>query len=483
MLELKNVVCKLTTSNFDYKITLKVKGVKQKMIKEQIGNIDSDLTEGSINKHLKRIAIPASIGFLFNTLFNVVDTFYAGRLSTEALAGLTLSFPIFFIIIALSAGIGNAVSALGSIALGKKDKNSFNQLGFNAIILGILSGVVVTLFATTFTRPLFVLIGATGEALDLGIAYTNVIFFGSVFFILNAVLNGLLASQGNTKTYRNLLIISFFLNLFLDPLFIFGWFGLPRFGVVGIAFATIFVQIIGTVYLSYRVVKSEWIDIKKLITSKFTIRTMLELLKQAIPSTLNMATIAIGIFIINYYVLQYGGTNGVAAFGAATRIEQIALLPALGLNVAALTIAGQNFGAQNKARILEVFKKAMFAGVSIMILGAIIIFPLAPILVSVFNDDPDVISIGARYLRIEVLAFVTYVILNISISVLQGIKKPNYAIFMGIFRQAVPFGLFYLLGTTLNMGLDGVWWGIVIINWTAVLITLYYIKMQFKKLK
>ena len=453
------------------------------MIKGHIENMDSDLTVGSINKHLKRIAIPASIGFLFNTLFNVVDTFYAGRLSTEALAGLTLSFPIFFIIIALSAGIGNAVSALGSISLGKKNKAGFNQLGFNAIILGLFTGLVVTIFATTFTRPLFILIGASGEALDLGIAYTNVIFYGSVFFILNAVLNGLLSAQGNTRTYRNLLIVSFFLNLFLDPLFIFGWFGLPRLGVVGVALATILVQLIGTIYLTSRLIQSEWIDIKQLISSKFTFKTMLELLKQAIPSTLNMATIAIGIFIINYYVLQYGGVDGVAAFGAATRIEQIALLPALGLNVAALTIAGQNFGAGNKARILEVFKKAMIAGISIMIIGGIVIFPLAPYLVSIFNNNPNVISIGTRYLRIEVLAFVTYVILNISISVLQGIKKPNYAIFMGIFRQALPFGLFYLLGTTFNMGLDGVWWGIVIINWIAVCVTLYYIKVKLKNIK
>ncbi|MDO9629757.1 MAG: MATE family efflux transporter [Acholeplasmataceae bacterium] len=456
------------------------------MIKEHIEPIEnqnSDLTKGSINQHLKRIAIPASIGFLFNTLFNVVDTIYAGRLSTDALAGLTLSFPIFFIIIAVSAGIGNAVSALGAIALGKKDKTSFNQLGFNALILGFISGLLVTLFATSFTEPLFMLIGASGDALDLGVAYTNVIFYGSIFFILNAVLNGLLSAQGNTKTYRNLLIISFFLNLVLDPLFIFGWFGLPRLGVVGVALATVLIQVIGTIYLTMRLIKSEWIDMRKLIRSKFTINTMVELLKQAIPSSLNMATIAIGIFIINFYVLKYGGTEGVAAYGAATRIEQLALLPALGLNVAAMTIAGQNFGAQNKGRILEVFKKSMFAGVMIMIVGAMIIFPLAPLLISIFNNDPIVISIGARYLRIEVLAFVTYVILNISISVLQGIKKPNYAIFMGIYRQALPFALFFLLGTTLKMGLDGVWWGIVIINWSAVIITLYYIKIQLKKLK
>jgi len=446
-------------------------------------HLHSDLTVGSINSHLKHIAIPASIGFLFNTLFNVVDTIYAGRLSTEALAGLTISFPIFFIIIALSAGLGSAVTALNSIALGKKDVKLYHQISYNSLLFGLIIGISTSILAPYFTKPLFLLLGAEGDALALGVSYTNVIFYGATFFILNSILNGLLSSQGDTKTYRNFLIIGFLLNLILDPLFIFGWFGLPKLGVVGIALATISVQMIGTLYLLTRLSKSIYFEWKLLKLAKKSLRTIKDLLKQAIPASLNMVTIAIGIFIINYFVIRYGGTVGIAGYGAAVRIEQIALLPALGLNVAVLTITGQNYGAGQYDRIREVMKKANLVGLMMMITAGIILFILAPFIVMLFNSDQDVVNVGARYLRIETLALFTYVFLNVSTSILQGIKKPNYAVWIGLYRQVLPFGIFILLGTTLNMGLDGVWWGIVIINWSAVIITYFYTRNQLKKLK
>jgi putative MATE family efflux protein len=449
-------------------------------VKETLSH--SDLTVGSINSHLKHIAIPASIGFLFNTLFNVVDTIYAGRLSTEALAGLTISFPIFFIIIALSAGFGSAVTALNSIALGKKDIKLYHQISLNAILFGVIIGISTSIAAPYFSKPLFLLLGAEGDALALGVSYTNVIFFGATFFILNSILNGLLSSQGDTKTYRNFLIIGFFLNLLFDPLFIFGWFGLPKMGVVGVAFATILVQMIGTIYLFTRLSKSTHFEWKLLKLAHKSVKTVIDLLKQAIPASLNMVTIAIGIFIINYFVIKYGGTIGIAGYGAAVRIEQIALLPALGLNVAVLTITGQNYGAKQYERIREVMKKANLIGLLMMISAGIILFILAPFLVMIFNSDPLVIAVGSRYLRIETLALFTYVFLNVSTSILQGIKKPNYAIWIGVYRQVLPFGIFLLLGTTLKMGLDGVWWGIVVINWSAVIITYFYTQKQLKRL-
>jgi len=431
-------------------------------------HLHSDLTVGSINSHLKHIAIPASIGFLFNTLFNVVDTIYAGRLSTEALAGLTISFPIFFIIIALSAGLGSAVTALNSIALGKKDVKLYHQISYNSLLFGLIIGISTSILAPYFTKPLFLLLGAEGDALALGVSYTNVIFYGATFFILNSILNGLLSSQGDTKTYRNFLIIGF---------------GLPKLGVVGIALATISVQMIGTLYLLTRLSKSIYFEWKLLKLAKKSLRTIKDLLKQAIPASLNMVTIAIGIFIINYFVIRYGGTVGIAGYGAAVRIEQIALLPALGLNVAVLTITGQNYGAGQYDRIREVMKKANLVGLMMMITAGIILFILAPFIVMLFNSDQDVVNVGARYLRIETLALFTYVFLNVSTSILQGIKKPNYAVWIGLYRQVLPFGIFILLGTTLNMGLDGVWWGIVIINWSAVIITYFYTRSQLKKLK
>jgi putative MATE family efflux protein len=332
-------------------------------------------------------------------------------------------------------------------------------------------------------EPLFKLSGAEGASLALGVGYTQTIFYGSLFFLLNFALNGLLASQGNTKPYRNYLIIGFFMNLILDPLLIFGWFGLPALGTVGVALATVIVQIFGTVYLASQWMKSELFDIAKFKKSFGSFSTVRALLKQVIPASLNTATIALGIFIINYYVLMYGGSQTIAAYGAAVRIEQLVLLPTLGLNVAVLSIVGQNFGAGNFERIIKARSLVTKIGILIMLVGMVIIFFTSPYLIQIFNGDPVVIDAGTTYLRIEVLAFMTYVFLNMNISVLQGIKKPNFALWIGMFRQFLPFVLFYFLGTTLNMGILGVWWGIVIINWTAVAITAIYTKAELKKLE
>ncbi len=443
----------------------------------------TNLTEGHILTHIKRISIPASVGMLFNTLFNVVDTFYSGKISTEALAGLTVSFPIFFVIIALSYGIGSGTTALSAIALGKNDEKEFHQLLLNSLIIGLGLMVVIMAFAPMVSNLLFKVSGASGETLIAGNSYMNTLFFGSGFFIYNAILNGALSSQGDTKSYRNFLIIGFFLNLLLDPMFIYGWFFFPKLGVVGIALATVIVQAIGTIYLLYKVLKNpiiNWIDLK---ASKASLETVHALLKQGIPTSLNMATIALGVFIINYFILRFSDEVNLAAFGAAVRVEQLALLPALGLNTAALTISGQNFGAGKVSRIYEVKNKSIYIGVGMMIIAAIVIYPLAPWLIGLFNSEPEVIAAGTTYLRIEVFAFPTYVILGILLSVMQSIKKPTFAVYVGLYRQILmPLPLFYFLGITLDLGVKGIWWGIVFVTWTSVLATYLYSKKQLAQL-
>lgn len=434
----------------------------------------TDLTTGDLASHVRRIAIPASIGFLFNTLFNVVDSFYAGQLGTNALAGLALSFPIFFLIIALSGGVGNGTSALTAIALGKRNNKEFHQLVLNATALAVVIGLVFG-FAAPFTvAPLFRLIGASGEALRLGVDYTETIFYGTVFFTLNFAFNGMLSSQGNTKPFRNYLILGFFLNLILDPLFIFGWFGLPALGTVGVALATIVVQAIGSVYLAYKVTTSDAFDWAMFKESKLSWTTTKDLLRQGIPASLNSATIALGVFVINYFVLMYGGDTTIAAYGVSLRIEQLILLPTIGLNIAVLSIVGQSFGAGNLQRIHEVRALTTKYGVIIMGIGMAIVLLFAPYLIQVFDRTPAVVDAGVTYLRIATLVFIAYIPLNISVSVLQGIKRPNFAVYIGIFRQLLPFAVFYFLGTTLGYGIFGVWYGIVVVNWIAVIISVWY---------
>lgn len=442
--------------------------------------MDIDLTKGPITQHFKNISIPASIGFLFNTFYNVVDSIYAGRLGTESLAGMAISFPIFFLIISISSGLGNGTTALSAMAIGKKDSTRFHEIAKNALLLGLLFGIIIPILSPFYLPFLFSLTGANDGVLNIGLEYTTTILIGSIFFLFNNILSGVLNAQGITKPFRNYLIGGFILNVILDPMFMYGWLGLPAMGVTGVALATVVIQGMGNLYLAYHLFRSqafEWDIFRKV---KLMFSTIKDILNQGIPASLNMATIALGVFIINYFVLQYGGEATVAAYGVSMRIEQIALIPTIGLNVAVLSIIGQNYGAGAWERISEARKKGIKYGVIIMLIGTVVIWPLAPYLVGIFDDNPAVIEAGTIYLRIEAIAFTTYVFININVSTLQGIKKPRFAIWLGIYRQILPFGLFYLFGTTFGWGIYGVWIAIVVINWSAVGISHWYTKRQLR---
>jgi putative MATE family efflux protein len=372
-----------------------------------------DYTQGNLKKQLINMAIPVSVGFFFNTMFNVVDTFYAGQLSTEALAGMSLSFAVFFMLIAIISGVSTGLSVLLSISSGKKDDHETKVLTASGMLLIMLISLVVSIAGYIVSPSLLYALGARGETLNQGSIYVQAIYAGAIFFGLNFGLNSLFSSRGVTKPYRNFLVIGFFMNLVLNPLFIFGYFGLPRMGTFGVALATIVVQIFGSIYLLYQCKKILNISFKSFTVIHYKLKAQLDILSQGLPASLNMLTIALGIFVINYFIYQFGDDFAIAGYGVAMRIEQIALLPALGLNTAALTIAGQNFGAHNYDRIRKTYNESIKIGIIMMTIGMIIIFPLASFLIEVFNNDPRVIFEGARYLRIEFLAFNAYIILNI----------------------------------------------------------------------
>lgn len=441
-----------------------------------------DLVNGDLKLLIRKIAIPASTGWIFNTLFNVVDTYYAGHLDTLALAGLALSFPIYFIIIATGSGIGTGTTALLSNAHGAQDEAKGQIVVCNAIVLAGVFSLAITSIGIGFSRSILESFGVFGRSLTYGVAYLRVLFAGSGFFIFNATLNAMLVSKGNTKPYRNFLIIGFFLNLILDPLFMLGWLGLPKMGTAGIALATILIQLFGTNYLIRQLKKEAQHPFHGFCLRNVTWKTQREILAQGIPASLNMMTIAIGIFVINRYVLLYGGDFAIAAYGVGTRIVQVTLLPALGLNIATLSLVGQNYGAKNPARIRKTYRLSLRYAITLMTLGMLVVFPLAPKLVALFNDTPEVIAIGTQFLRIEFIAFNTYVIMGVSNSVLQGLKRPKMIFFIGIARQFIlPMMVFPFLGGARYMGVLGVWWGIVLINWTAAIFSLFYTLRTMRK--
>lgn len=427
---------------------------------------------------IRKIAIPAGTGMLFHTLFNVVDTWYAGLISTEALAALAVSFPVFFMVIALIVGIGHGASALIANALGEKEPALARRLWGQSLLLAMTTGVLVALYGLYAADPLFRLVGIEGESLRLASIYLVPILLFAFVFLLSAACNGLLTAQGDARSYRNALIAGALLNVVLNPLFMFGLGPLPGFGVLGIAISTILIQALQFVYLWRRCRQSDLGRHASLNSLKPDIEAMIRLLRQAVPVTGQMLTTGIGLFAITFFMGRHGEA-AVAAYGIALRIEQLAMLPMVGLSTAALTLIGQNYGARNTVRVTSAAWTTLGYGMALMALCAILVWPLRSVLMGLFTDDADVIGLGAAYLGVAVLNFCAYALLMIGSSILQGMKRPVFALVIGLFRHIFgPMVVLWLLDPVLGFGLPGIYWGIFAVGWIGALTTLLYLRYR-----
>ncbi len=443
----------------------------------------SDLTSAPIPQLVRRLAIPAGTGFFFNTMFNVVDTWYGGHLSTSALAAMSLSFPVFFIILAIGSGVSTGATALIGNALGRKNSDEAQSYILQSLTFALIHALLLAAAGLVLAPTIFTMMGARGEYLAHALSYMNVIFAGSPFFLLNFVMNAILNSHGNTLAYRNFLIGGFILNLILDPWFMYGGLGLPPFGLAGIAMATILIQCLGNFYMLSQLSKNGALRsfrFKSLIPRWQPFR---ELFRQGFPSAMNMMTVSLGIFIITWYVGRFG-EQAVAAYGIGTRIEQIALLPMMGLNISTLALTAQNYGAARIDRIRETLRVSLRYGLMMAVTGSLASLIFSKQLMGAFTSDAVVSAIGTSFLSIEAFVFPAYVLLYISISAMQGVKLPLFGLLIGLYRQiAGPVLVFQLLSVVLGLGLIGIWWGILAVTWSAALVVVVYVGRTLAKLE
>jgi len=426
-----------------------------------------DLTNGPIARTLLVLAWPVMLSNLFQTIYNLVDTLWLGRLGKVAIAAPTIVWPLVFLMISVGAGITIAGTALVAQYTGARREEEANHAagqvfaftGILALVLGI-SGVFIA-------RPLMVAMGAGPDLLPAATSYLRIIYGGipAMFgmFIVTSLLNGV----GDTMTPMKLMGVSVVLNIVLDPLFIFGWGPFPAWGITGAAVATVIsrglVAIYGLyllfagkvgIHLRLRHLRLEWAMVKHILVIGG-------------PASLGQSGTALGFSIMTGTLARFG-TAVVSAFGIGNRIISIAIMPAMGLGQAAATMVGQNLGAKETKRAEHSAWTAIWISTAFLLAASAAVYFLRTSLVRVFINDPEVISLGASMFAITAMAFPFMGILQVIIGAYQGSGHTVYSMFFSLFRLwALRIPLVYFLGFSLAMGADGVWWAMFISNFGA----------------
>ena len=443
-----------------------------------------NLLKENVPRLVRKLAVPAMVGTLFQTLYNIVDTFFAGKISPEALSALSKSFPIYFIIIATSIGVTVAGTSLIGNSIGEKNNKKTLYYFSHIVYYGILVSIFITFLGLYFAENVFFLMGSTDEVVSLGLDYTNIIYSGSILFILVVSLNSLLHAEGDTKTYRNVLILSFLLNIILNPIFIFGFLFIPAFGVKGIGIATIISQFVSFTIILFKVLKNPRV-LK--ITNEFLLPNFIyfkNIFFQSMPITISICGYALAAAIIFTYVGQ-SGEYAVAGYGVGTRIEQVVLLPILGINTAIISIIAQNYGAKNFDRIKQCYFTAIQYAFIIMLTSGIIVFISAGFITSIFSSDPEVIEYGKRYLKISAFVLPAYPVFFLSNGFFMALKKSENAMISNFFRNVLnPIVVFYI-AKHIDASFETFFWIWVGINWffsiSYFFVVFYYFKTKLNK--
>ena len=365
--------------------------------------LTSDLTDGPINGHFRTLAVPAAIGMLFNTLYNVVDMFFAGLLSTSAQAGISLGYQAFYIALSIGFGLGAAMGAIVGNALGAKDRRTARRLSAQGVTFGAIAALVLVATGSWYGPALVQLVSEPGPYRDAGTRYYLLLSLALPSFMIAYACNGALQAHGDGRSMQHALIAAFFANIALNPLLIFG---LPGFwdgiGFDGLAVSTVISQTGVVIYLLWKLLRLA--TLSRVRSRHFSPRSpeLREIFMQTLPTAIAIMIMMLSGFVVQY-VLKGFGEHAIAGFGIAIRLEQILLLPVLGMTGALLPIAAQAFGSRDHDRVREALFYCWKVGF-VMTVGALpIIWILGRPVLERFTQDPDVIRVGLAYLRVESL--------------------------------------------------------------------------------
>ncbi|MBN2727992.1 MAG: MATE family efflux transporter [Bacteroidales bacterium] len=416
-----------------------------------------DLTVGKERKLILQFAVPMLIGSLFQQLYNVVDSLIVGNfLGKEALAAVGISFPVIFMLVSLLIGITIGLSVVVSQYFGAKDYDKVREAVDTIYISLFFASIVLTALGLFFSRDIMELLKVPPDVMEGSIAYFNIFVAGFVFLFGFNATNAILRGMGDTKTPLVFLIISTVLNLSLDIIFI----TVMHWGIEAVAYATVISQFVAFILAAIYLNKKHPIIRISIFKMSFNKTIFRQSLKIGIPSGLQQSFVALGIVALIRIVNDFG-TDSMAAFTIAARIDAFASMPAMIFASALTSFVGQNIGAGKLDRIKVGFRETtlMTTMLALFISGVFIAFRVP--LVSMFNQDPKVIEIGASYLLIVGFFYVIFANMFVGMAVMRGAGDaitPMIITLVALWLGRVPIS-YYL---SRDHGTDGIWWGIPI---------------------
>lgn len=432
-----------------------------------------------INKLILSMSLPMMISMVIQSLYNIVDSMFVAQLGEEALTAVSLAFPIQNLMIAVMVGTGVGMNALLSRNLGEKKFDEANKTALNGVFLAVVHYILFLVLSLTIVRPFFLAQTSDPEIVRSGIIYLSIVMAFSLGQFFQVTYERLLQSTGRTIYSMWTQGLGAVINIVLDPILIFGWFGLPRMGVAGAAWATVIGQGVAAglaMYLNAKKNPDLQMDFRGFRPQKSIIR---EIYSVGVPSIVMTSISSVTTFSLNMILIQFSST-ATAVFGVYYKLQSFVFMPVFGLTNGIIPILSYNYGAKKKQRILEAMKLSIMYAMGVMLMG-LVIFQVFPVqLLSLFNASSEMMAIGVPAIRTISLCFVLAGFNILASTIYQAFGKGMLSLSVSVTRQLVvlvPLAyLFSLTGT-----IQAVWWSYPAAELVATGLCVYFIRMLHKR--
>ncbi|MDE6761552.1 MAG: MATE family efflux transporter [Lachnospiraceae bacterium] len=435
-----------------------------------------------VNSLLLSMALPMMLSMLVQACYNIVDSLFLARVSEESITAVSLAFPVQMLMISFGGGLGVGVNALLSKSLGEKNFEEANRAAMNGIFISLLGAFCFIFFGIFFCKSFFISQTKDAVIVKEATSYLSICTIVCVGLIFQMIFERLLQSTGKTIFSMITQLTGAVINIILDPIFIFGYFGMPRMGTAGAAVATVAGQCVAAVLglvFNLKFNHDIRLKLKGFRPKKSTIKRILVV---GLPAMVMQSVGSVMNFGMNHILLGFS-TTAAAVFGIYFKINSFIFMPVFGLNNGMIPILSYNYGAKNKDRMLKTLKLSIMYAMLIMFTGLIIFQTIPEKLLALFKASDNMLAIGVPALRIISVSFLFASVCIILISSFQALGNGYYSLIISVCRQLIVLlPVAYLFSRTGNI--DMVWLAFPIAEIVSVsLCIFYFIRIYRKRIK